>query len=138
MTQEAAVLVTKVEGAKVTRDGFYMLLKLSVLGNPPTVMAFPYDQLFGLADMAALAIAESAKARKANPYERSPYTVSWWELSRHAMTGQAILSLTFGAGGRLDFLLPDPMPLYMHETLGALLGLPKSPHGIAPVELIGP
>ncbi len=129
MTEHAAQLAAKVEGSMTTDDGQHMLLKLTMADGAENVIAIPRDQIAALVDLAALGILQSETAVKADPTTRAAFRASWWELAVDAQSGQTLLSLTFGAGGRLHFLLPSPMPAHIHETLGVMLGksTPETP-----------
>ena len=121
MTAHLAQLAAKIEGSTVTDDGHVFVLRLAMADGTENLIAFPRDQVPNLAELAALGIAQSDKILKVAPEAKGAFTVSWWTLGRDQKTGQVVLSLTFGAGGRLGFLLPNPMPEHIHETLGVML-----------------
>jgi len=122
MTEHAAQLAAKVEGSTVTDDGQQMLLKLTMANGAENVIAIPRDQILSLANLAALAITQSDAAVKAQVEPAPAFVVSWWELGVEKESGRVVLSLVFALGGKLRFHLPHPMPQYIHESLGVMLG----------------
>jgi hypothetical protein len=143
--EHAAQLAAKVEASTVTDDGEHMLLKLTMADGAENLIAFPRDQIPSLANLAALSISQSEAAVKAEGEPAPAFVVSWWELGVEKESGRVVLSLTFGAGGKLRFLLPHPMPAHIHETLGVMLGksspeTPGAPLGgkLQALNVIGP
>ena len=53
---------------------------------------------------------------------------TWWNLIRQGEEGNFVLSLTFGTGGALSFVLTDDMVARLKDTLHCLIG-PAAPNG---------
>ena len=123
MAEIKAIAVTSITGMMVTDDGNHMLLRVSQADGQELVVALPQDQLLSVVDMAALAQEQCQKIQREDSSNRGVFQTSWWELGQDIESGAVILSLKFGAGGRLHFSLPGPMPSAIYETMGVMLGL---------------
>ncbi len=122
MSDTAAVLIARIDAGRVTDDGGTLLVKARLADGQGIVLAVPADQLIALVDLAAMGHTQCKRLAGVSEDQREAYTTRWWELARDESTGSVILSLTFGSGGRLDFLLSDMMPAQMLETLEVLTG----------------
>jgi len=114
--------IGRVAGGKITDDGQYLLLQTVQSDGQDIILALQREQLMPLVDMAALGFAQSNKALNVPSEQMAAFDVSWWEIGFDKATQRAVLSLTFGAGGRLDFLLAKGMPEQLFETLQAHVG----------------
>jgi hypothetical protein len=119
MTQIAAVPIGRITGGDLTEDGQHLLVRTVAPDGKEVVLALHREQMLPLVDMAAFGFTKGGKTLKVSPDLKFSLEVSWWELSFERDTGRAILSLTFGAGGRLDFRLAPAMPEQILETLQA-------------------
>jgi hypothetical protein len=122
MNQVSAFPLGRIAGAKTTDDGQVMLLQTIQPDGQETIFGVPCDQLLSLVDMAALGLLQSNKATNVSSEQKTAFNVSWWEIGFVPLTKDVILSLTFGAGGRLDFRLATGMPEQILETLRVHLG----------------
>jgi hypothetical protein len=86
------------------------------------LISVPVDQLLTLIDLTAAGRMVLRKLTGVDPNERDAKAVSRWEWIKDATTGEIVLSLTFGSGGRLDFWLPGAMPARMLEGFQAVMG----------------
>lgn len=125
MTEEKveAVLVDSVYGAKATADGAHVLLRLNA-SELPHPLAFTVAEVPRLIDAVCASLDEAMKTQGGETKYVSQAT--WFELGR-GPKGEAVLSITFGAGGTLSFELPEGMSQNMYEVLGTFLG-----HAIPP------
>ncbi len=108
-------------------NGQLFAIKLRLLDGAELILAFPLDVLPGLVEMAALGQAVMAKQQGVPDNVRTPHTVSWFDLRVAEGGTPFLLSLTFGAGGRIDFALPGIMPNTMSEVLLTMLGQSTPP-----------
>jgi hypothetical protein len=122
MSETAAVVIATIEAGRVTDDGTALLLKVRQPDGRELILALPAAQLTALVDMAAMGHTECRRLAGVDPDQREAYATTWWELARDQASSSVILSLTFGSGGRLDFLLDGRMPAQMLETLEVLTG----------------
>jgi hypothetical protein len=122
MADIEATVIETVIGSIVSEDGQHMLLKVRVPSGNEPVLAIPIEEATSLIDLAADALTQSDKVAGRGYENRRAFTAAWFEVGRDRSSGQATLSLTFGAGGVLTFLLPGSMPQQIHETLAAMDG----------------
>lgn len=129
MTNILAIPINEISGAMVTEDGQKMLLKFVQANGNDLILAIPRDQFLNFVDMAALSQKQSDDILKIDPNIKSAFHVKWWELGFDKTTKTAVLTLTFGAGGKLSFRLSENMPKDILETLQAYVGntVPQKP-----------
>jgi hypothetical protein len=121
MADLSAIPIQKITGGMATDDGDYVLIRAEPSPENEITLAVKHDQLQNLIDLLALGHMQSRKIQGVPLERRDVHRTTWWEISSDPTTGQVILSLTFGSGGRLDFALPGTMPAQMLETLRVLL-----------------
>lgn len=116
-----AIALGQVIGGKPTDDGNFVLIQAGEATQGGAVFAIARDQLCNLIDLLALGHMQCRAIHGVPAERRDVFTTTWWEMGFDPTNNQAILSLTFGAGGRLDFALPGQIPQQMLETLRAHL-----------------
>jgi hypothetical protein len=99
-----------------------LLFMASQEGATRVLISVPSDQLLTLIDLTAAGGMALRKLTGVDPGDREAKPVSRWEWVKDTKTGEIVLSLTFGSGGRLDFWLPGAMPALMLEGLQAAMG----------------
>lgn len=119
--------ISRIDGGQISDDGNFLLLKMTQADGSEIVLAIPSSQMTSLVDMSALGLAQAHKIKNPLSQEKVAYKASWWELGRDQPTESVILSLTFGAGGTLNFILPQPMPQAILDTLQVMLGQSNPP-----------
>ena len=111
--QIPATVITKVSGSLVSDDGQQMALKLLQPDGTDLVLAIPRYEILNLVDVAAHARSQSDKILKVDPKTSVGHRVIWWDLAIDDTTNQVVLTLTFGAGGKLA----DPGRLDFGESV---------------------
>jgi hypothetical protein len=99
-----------------------LLFLASQPGSNRLLISVPVDQLLTLIDLTAAGRMVLRKLTGIAPHDREAKAVTRWEWVKDTTTGEIVLSLTFGSGGRLDFWLPGAMPTRMLEGFQAVLG----------------
>ncbi len=133
MTQVAAVPIGRIKGGELTEDGQHLLIRTVGPDGKEMLLAVDRDQLLPLVDMAAFGFTQGGKTLKVPQERKFSFDVSWWELSFERDSRRAVLSLTFGAGGRLDFRLAAAMPEQILETLQAHIAPPAPKRSSSPL-----
>jgi len=121
MPDISATLIGQITGVMSSDDGNHVLIRTEPSPGIESVFALKRDQLCNLIDLLALGHMQCRKIHGVPLEQRDVYATTWWEIGFDPASGVAILSLTFGAGGRLDFALPGAMPMQILETLRAHL-----------------
>lgn len=125
--QIPATVITQVSGSLVSDDGQQMALKLLQPDGTDLVLAIPRDEILNLVDVAAHARSQSDKILKVDPKTSVGHRVIWWDLAIDDTTNQVVLTLTFGAGGKLAFLFGKDGAQRMLEALQVCLGSTTPP-----------
>ena len=122
MPEVEATLIGKIEGVDVALDGQHAIIKTLDAEGSERFFAIGRDNFLILVEALAIAHTRSCKILNEGDETISAYTATWWDIGEDTATKQVVLSLTFGAGGKLSFLLPGPMPGAILETLQVRLG----------------
>ena len=115
------ITLQALQAYQVSQDEDALLLLALQHSSSELVISVPFGQLFKLIDLTAAGRIALRKLAGADSNRREAHLVSQWEWSKDMQTGKVYLSLTFGAGGRLDFRLPDAMAESMLEGLQVLM-----------------
>jgi hypothetical protein len=117
----AVTLIDHITRSAVTEDGRHMVLAMRDTEANEIVLGIPSEQITKFIDLGARALSDSERVLHpgADPQARIP--VTWWNLARGEPTGGFVLSLTFGSGGSLSFLLSQHMTYALLDTLRAHL-----------------
>lgn len=113
----AATLIDGVIASAVTADGRHMALTLRDCEGNLMTLGFPGEAVPRLIDHAASALTERAQILRGDGEPTERFEVNWWNLARENRSGGYVLSLTFGAGGSLDFVLTRHMAASLLDTL---------------------
>ncbi|MDD4616148.1 MAG: hypothetical protein PHW76_03405 [Alphaproteobacteria bacterium] len=122
MVDVSAVAIREISGSQVTEDGQNMLIKTIQSDGNELILAIPRSEILKLADVSALSQKQSDEILKIDPAIKPVFRVSWWELGFDKSTGTVMLTLTFGAGGKLSFQLWGDMPKALLDTLQVHVG----------------
>lgn len=122
MPEIHALSIAQVAGSLVSDDGQHMVLRLVQADGADVPIAIPRGEILKLAEAAAVSHAQSDKALNVDPNQKDAFHVTWWELGFDESSGTAVLTLTFGAGGKLSFALSGNMPRDLLETLQVHVG----------------
>ena len=121
MSDISAIPIEKVTGAVASGDGNHVLIRTDITPGNECLLAVKHDQIPNLIDVLAFGHMQCRKIQGTPPEQRDVHKTTWWELAFDPTVNLTVLSLTFGAGGRLDFALPGAMPSQLLETLRAHL-----------------
>lgn len=125
MAEIEAVTIESIAGAQVTDDGKTVLLCLKLPGDVEGLLALPVTEALRLVDATCGSIAAASKKIQGGKTVFATQA-TWFELGRDA-AGTAVLTMTFGSGGKMSFALPGQMPEQMFEVLGTMTGLAIPP-----------
>ncbi|HUN42052.1 MAG TPA: hypothetical protein VMU81_17330 [Acetobacteraceae bacterium] len=115
-----AILVEGVTNAAVTEDGRYMALTLREPSGMSFTLGVPGEEIPHLIDRTARALSD--RERILRPDGNAKFVATWWNLIRQGDEGSFVLSLTFGTGGALSFVMTDDMVARLQDTLSCLAG----------------
>src|SRR5579863_4761232 len=121
-------MIEEVADSAVTEDGHHMALTLREPSGDFLTLGVPGEEVPRLIDRAARALSD--RERILRPDGSARFQASWWNLIRHGQDGGYVLSLTFGTGGALSFVLTDDMVARLRDTLCCLVG-PAAPNANA-------
>ena len=120
MAEMGVLAVDKVLGVETSIDGEQVMINIRSLGQD-VHLTIPADQAAVLCDLAAKGGQDAARQKNKDPNIRPSFNVAWFEFGRVSDggldDGKLALSLTFGSGGTLTFILPDGMPEQMMAQL---------------------
>jgi hypothetical protein len=116
------IVLQTIQACQPSKQQDALLLLASQPAANKLLISVPVDQLLTLIDLTAAGRMVLRKLTGVDPHERDAKAVTRWEWVKDTTTGEIVLSLTFGYGGRLDFWLPGAMPARMLEGLQAVLG----------------
>lgn len=118
----AATMIDEVAMSAVTADGRHMVLTLRDCRGNLMTLGFPGGEVPQLIDHAAYALSERSRVLRADGEGAGRFAATWWNLAREEQGDGFVLSLTFGAGGSLDFALTRHMAGSLLDTLVCHLG----------------
>ena len=121
-------MIDGVAGSAVTEDGHHMALTLREPSGDLLTLGVPGEEVPHLIDRAARALSDRERILRPDAEGSARFLTTWWNLSRHDQEGGLVLSLTFGTGGALSFVLTEDMAARLKDTLFCLTG-PAAPHG---------
>lgn len=119
----AVTLIDRIVRSVVTDDGKHAVLTLSDVDDQQVTLGIPCEQLMGLINISARALIDSYRVQRQEVIPTESLTATWWTLYTDKASGNLLLSLTFGTGGRLCFALPPEMATALSNDLSARLGL---------------
>ncbi len=99
------------------------MVKLANPDDSELILAIPPEEMRRLIDVAA---DNMEKCRKLVGHPKNPYAFhsDWYEVGRNVDNGEAVLTLTFGSGGKLAFHFGATMATGLAEALNAVAGIP--------------
>jgi hypothetical protein len=113
----AVTMIDEISTSAVTEDGRHVAFTLrDSLGNFMT-LGLPSEEVPNLIDHAACALSEKERIVRPDGDGSGRLAITWWNLIRNDRAGEFVLSLTFGAGGSLDFVLTEHMAASLKDTL---------------------
>lgn len=112
-----------IDEAVATEDGAHILIRMKLLRGEDAVLSLPSSEAVTLIDVTAAANAQSELITETA--ELPAAGVSWFELGEVEGDDELYLTLTFGSGGRLTFVLQRDMASQLAAALHARL----SPQG---------
>jgi len=111
-----------IDEAVATEDGGRILIRMKLLRGEDAVLSLPSSEAVTLIDVTAAANAQSDMITEAT--ELPAAGVSWFELGEVEGDDDLFLTLTFGSGGRLTFVLRRDMASQLAAALHARLAQP--------------
>ena len=129
MAEIEGIPLGQITGGQPTDDGTHVLIRAEQSSGAEIVIAVADEELGKLISACATGHMDCRKIRGVPLAQRDTFTVTWWELGFDPTNKAVVLSLTFGARGRLDFSLPGRMPMEILETLRSHLepSTPETP-----------
>ncbi len=112
-----------IDEAVTTEDGERILIRMKLLRGEDAVLSLPSSEAVTLIDVTAAANAQSDIITETA--ELPAAGVSWFELGEVEDGDELFLTLTFGSGGRLTFVLQRDMA----SQLAAALNTRLTPQG---------
>jgi hypothetical protein len=119
-------MIEGVTHSAVTEDGHHMALTLREPSGDFLTLGVPGEEVPRLIDRAARALSDRERILRPDAVGSARFVATWWNLIRHRQEGEIVLSLTFGTGGALSFVLTDDMAARLRDTLCCLVG-PAAP-----------
>lgn len=108
-----------IDEAVTTEDGERILIRMKLLQGEDAVLSLPSSEVVTLIDVTAAANAQSDIITETA--ELPAASVSWFELGEVEGGDELFLTLTFGSGGRLTFVLQRDMASQLAAALNARL-----------------
>jgi hypothetical protein len=118
----AATMINEVATSAVTLDGRHVALTLRDDAGNLLTLGLPGETVPHLIDHAVSALTERQRILRLDTIRTNRFAVTWWNFSRDSGGNGYVLSLTFGTGGSLDFMLTPHMAERMLDTLRCHLG----------------
>ncbi len=117
------MMIAEVADAAVTADGHHVALTLREPSGGFLTLGVPGEAVPHLIDRAARALSDQGtdpapQCRR----RRTSFAATWWNLVRHEQARGFVLSLSFGTGGALSFVLTDDMAARLRDTLCCHIG----------------
>ena len=111
------ILIDRIDHSLVSENGDHLVLALTDTDGERLTLGMPCERLPELIDRSARALADSERVLRRGWVLRPQLDVTWWNLSRDEGREALLLSLTFGAGGTLNFALPYRMASVLQNGL---------------------
>lgn len=124
MAEIAAFPIETLSGVMTTDDGLHTLIKAVMPNGAAIDLALPTSQMGNLIEMAAFGLTDGRKKQGIPKEEILGFPATWFEIGIDALSGQTILTMTIGAGGKITFMFDKVMAAQMLETLQVGLGRP--------------
>ena len=115
-------MIAEVANAAVTADGHHVALTLREPSGGFLTLGVPGEAVPHLIDRAARALSDRERILRPNADEGARFAATWWNLVRHEQARGFVLSLSFGTGGALSFVLTDDMAARLRDTLCCHIG----------------
>jgi hypothetical protein len=122
MSEVPAIPIATILGSMATDDKKHVLIKAVEANGQEFVLAITPEELLRLIDCGAKTNSDILDQGKMKSGSKMIFDTSWFEIGSDVETGRTMLSITFGAGGTLNFGLPSGMPEQIYEILGVMLG----------------
>lgn len=121
LSQISAVQIKRTISANRSDDGQFVILKLANPDDSELILAIPPEEMRRLIDAGADSM---EKCRKLAGEPKDPYGFhsDWYEVGRNVDNGDAVLTFTFGSGGKLTFHFGAAMATRLAESLNAAAG----------------
>jgi hypothetical protein len=113
----AATMIDEITTSAATEDGRHVAFTLRDSSGNFVTLGLPSEKIPCLIDHAACALSEWERIVRPRGNGTRRFAVTWWNLLRNDRDGGVVLSLTFGGGGSLDFVLTGHMALCLMDTL---------------------
>lgn len=110
-------MIAEIADAAVTEDGRHMALTLRELSGGFLTLGVPGEAVPHLIDRAARALSDRERILRPDPDGSARFAATWWNLMRNDRAGGFVLSLSFGTGGALSFVLTEDMAARLRDTL---------------------
>ena len=117
MPETAAWRVDRVEFVRPTDDGGHLLISMKQDSGAELVVALSAEQILPLVHFLAVGVEQIREARNTQDNKRKLIPVTSFVTGVDLMSNEMMLSLMLDAGGRLDFLLREPVPLQLLQQL---------------------
>jgi hypothetical protein len=115
----ANIELLSIDEAVTTEDGERILIRMKLLRGENAVLSLPASEVVTLIDVTAAANAQSDIITSTT--ELPATSVSWFELGEVENGDDFFLTLTFGSGGRLTFVLQRDMASQLAAALHSRL-----------------
>ncbi len=117
--------LTQFTNSAASEDGSHIHITAKTADGGEAELELPADEATVLIDLAAAANAQCELIT--NSEELPAASVSWFELGDVEEGEELFFSLTFGSGGRLNFVLDPTMAMQLAAALHARLHPPQAP-----------
>jgi hypothetical protein len=117
----AVTLIDHITRSVVTEDGRHMVLAMRDTEDNEIALGIPSEQITKFIDFWARALSDSEQILHPGAAPQARIPVTWWNLFCGDPNGGFVLSLTFGSGGSLSFVLSQHMTSALRDTLMAHL-----------------
>lgn len=115
-------MIEEVTDAAVTADGHHMALTLREPSGGFLTLGVPGEAVPQLIDRAARALSDRERILRPDADGSARFAATWWNLMRHDQARGFVLSLSFGTGGTLSFVLTEDMAARLRDTLCRHIG----------------
>ncbi len=106
----------------MTADGNHLALTLRERSGGFLTLGVPGEAVPHLIDRAARALSDRERILRPDADGSARSAATWWNLTRNDQAGGFVLSLSFGMGGALSFLLTEDMAARLRDTLCCHIG----------------
>ena len=115
MPKLAVTVIESILASMATTDGRHAVLQARTVDDHVIALGVASEQLANLIDHCAFSHAQGEKARRSGLDLKT--AASWWNGSLDRDTGDFTLTLTFGKGGTMSFVLTELMAKALLVTL---------------------